>query len=303
MSNELKDRPLRWGIIGCGSICYDFCVALLTLPQDKHCLEHVAARDAGRAAEFAKKLSIKKSCGDYKKVFEDPNVDVVYIGTITPTHKDLSILAMNHGKHVLCEKPVTMNSMEFDEVLTCAKKCNTFFMEAMWTRCFPVYQEVNTKLNSATYGTPGVVLATFGLSSLFIYPRICTPEMGGSILRDIGIYAVSIADLIFGKYQLKEIKACGHIDEKTGIDRSVGITLTYEGNRIAHLMASGDHDLPNECSIICSKGKVTIADPFWCPEKYTDEIEDGIKQEYPFPLPKHHQLSTNFKNSVGLRYV
>lgn len=122
-------KPLRWGIVSAGKICFDFCVSLSTLPKENHIVTHVAARSLERAKEFATTFDIESVSDSYTKVMEDENVDVVYIGTLNTTHKELSILAMNHGKPVLCEKPATMNSSELEEVLKVAKEKNVFYME------------------------------------------------------------------------------------------------------------------------------------------------------------------------------
>ena len=149
MSETLSNRPLRWGILGAGLISNDFCIALSTLPKDKHCIEHVSARDSARAEKFASKFNAKKFSGDYHEVVKDPDVDVVYIGTINTTHKFLSILAMNYGKGVLCEKPLALNSDDLNELFTCAEKMNVFFMEVYAVYiflCNPVLEIRKTSL-------------------------------------------------------------------------------------------------------------------------------------------------------------
>ena len=96
-----------------------------------------------------------------------------------------------------------------------------------------------SKFKSDIYGEPNVVFATFGIKSLFDVERVSNIELGGSVTMDIGIYIITVADMIFDGLTLKEIKACGHMDEATGIDRSVSITLTFEGNKTAQLLADG----------------------------------------------------------------
>ena len=124
---------IRWGIFGAGLICHDFCVAISTLPPAEHKVVHVGSRDLQRAKTFAETFGIEKYSDSYVKVVEDSEVDVVYIGTTNNTHKDLSILALNSGKPVLCEKPVTLNLIELEEVLECARKNNLFFMEVIFS--------------------------------------------------------------------------------------------------------------------------------------------------------------------------
>ena len=125
-------KPLRWGLFGCGKICNDFCIALSTLSSEKHKIEHVAARDINKAKAFAEMFGVEKYSDKYDMVAKDCDVDVIYIGTINPTHKPLSLLALNNGKAVLCEKPAAMNSKELEEILECAKKNKVFFMEVIF---------------------------------------------------------------------------------------------------------------------------------------------------------------------------
>jgi len=300
-----EGKPLRWGIIGCGKISTDFCIALLGLPKSEHSVTHVAARDGRRAEEFAGKFGAGKHSDRYTDVFEDPDVDVCYIGTLNPTHADLSISAMKHGKHVLCEKPATMNSQQLEEVLTCAKQCNVFFMEAVWTRCFPLYRGITKMLSDNDGGGLGevnAVLGTFGIGGLFNVERVKNIEMGGGVLIDIGIYLLTVADMIFGgDRRVVDVNISGHVNDVTGLDRSGNITILYEGNKMASLVYSGDHDLPNEMKIICTQGTVDVHKPFWCPETYTVCVggETPAVKEMKLPEPS---APMNFMNSMGLMH-
>ncbi len=122
---------LRWGIAGAGKISFDFCLALKTLDAKHHCIKAVAARSKERASEFADKLEIEKSYGSYDELFCDPEIDVIYVGTVNANHKDSCLKALENGKHVLCEKPAGPNSKDLEEVLQKAKEKNLFFMEVL----------------------------------------------------------------------------------------------------------------------------------------------------------------------------
>ncbi len=93
-----------------------------------------AARELKKAEEFAKKFDIPNAHGSYEALAKDPDAEVVYIGTINPTHLPLAKLYLDHGKHVLCEKPLAMNVKQVDEMLEYAMTKNLFLMEAMWSR-------------------------------------------------------------------------------------------------------------------------------------------------------------------------
>ena len=119
----------RWGIFGAGKIAHDFVVAMKTLPENEHKVVAVAARSLERAAEFADRHNIEKAYGSYQELARDANVEVVYIGTIHPQHAPHCKLALSHGKHVLCEKPMTMNLKQTKEVFELAKAKGLFVME------------------------------------------------------------------------------------------------------------------------------------------------------------------------------
>ena len=120
---------LRWGILCAGKISFDFVSALGTLPKEEHTVTAVAARSQEKAKEFGEKFEIKRCYGSYEELVKDSEVDVIYVGSLNVTHKELSLLCLRHGKHVLCEKPIMMNSKELEEVLKVAKENNVFLME------------------------------------------------------------------------------------------------------------------------------------------------------------------------------
>ena len=119
----------RWGIFGAGKIAHDFIVAMKTLPQNEHKVVAVASRSLERAAEFADRHNIEKAYGSYEELARDANVEVVYVSTIHPQHAPLCKLALSQGKHVLCEKPMTMNLKQTKEMFQLAKAKGLFVME------------------------------------------------------------------------------------------------------------------------------------------------------------------------------
>ena len=133
---------LKWGIVGTGRICQDFCLALSTCDSHEHLIVAVGSRNQAQADKFVKEFNFNhevRTYGTQEEVFQDPNVDIVYIGTIEQVHRDLCIKALNHDKHVLCEKPLAMNAAEVQEIIEAAKKTKKFMMEAIWSRFFPIY--------------------------------------------------------------------------------------------------------------------------------------------------------------------
>ena len=132
---------VKWGIVGAGKISFDFCLALKTLPDSEHCIKAVAARSIERSKEFAEKFGIERAYGSYDELFQDNDIDIVYIGTLHPSHKELSIKAMEHNKYVLCEKPVTMDLKELEDVLSVAdSRQNVSFMEVSYKSLSIIFQ-------------------------------------------------------------------------------------------------------------------------------------------------------------------
>ena len=122
-------KAIRWGILGAGLISTDFCLALKTLDPEEHCIKAVAARSQDRAKKFADTFEIERSYGSYEELLGDADIDIAYVGTIHTTHKELTILALQSGKHVLCEKPAALSSEDLEEMIAAAKRSDRLFME------------------------------------------------------------------------------------------------------------------------------------------------------------------------------
>ncbi|KAJ8272268.1 hypothetical protein COCON_G00111270 [Conger conger] len=284
----------KWGICSAGMISHDFTVALKTLPPGDHQVVAVAARDLGRAQEFAKKHNIPKAYGNYEELAKDPEIDVVYVGNIHPCHLPVCLLYMNARKNVLCEKPFAMNSMEVQGLIASARENNVFLMEAVWTRFFPASREISRVLSQGEVGEVKVVRVEFGLPLLHV-PRAVENELGGGALLDIGVYCLQFALMVFNGDRPESIQASGFCLD-TGVDEAMVVTLTFSGNRIAVCICSIAVQLPNEALIVGTKGQIRIPRHMWCP---TTLVVNGKETQYPLPEPS---LPVNFPNSTGMRY-
>ena len=134
---EMASTATRWGIFGASRIAHDFVVAMKTLPKNEHVVVAVSSRSLERATEFADKHDIGKAYGSYVELARDENIEVVYVSTIHPAHAPLCKLALNHGKHVLCEKPMTMNLKDTKELFELAKAKGLFIMEVSERNAYP----------------------------------------------------------------------------------------------------------------------------------------------------------------------
>lgn len=157
---------LKWGIAAAGKISHDFVNAVGTLSEDDHQVVAVAARDLGRSQEFAERFGIPKAYGSYSELAQDPNVEAVYVGTLNPQHLEVALLMLEHGKHLLVEKPLCMNEKQAHKLITYAERKKLFLMEAIWSRFFPSYQYVQKQIKNGMLGDITSVEVEFGFGSL-----------------------------------------------------------------------------------------------------------------------------------------
>ena len=285
---------LRWGICGAGRISHDFVVSLKTLPASDHQVVTVGARSLERAQQFAATHGIPRAYGSYEEVAADPEVDVVYVGTIHPTHLATSTMALGKGKPVLCEKPLTMNVRDTETLLKMAQEKNVFLMEAVWMRYFPAIVELRRLISEGAIGEVRYVNATFSFRRPSTLVRMVDPKLGGGGLLISGVYVLGFASIVFGG-EPESIHACGQLTEE-GTDELAAMTLVYKGGRIAQLTCGTAYKIPSEAVVCGTKGEIKIPKPFWCPTVL--ETPNGRK-EYPLPEPA---LPLNYVNSTGLRY-
>lgn len=157
---------LNWGIAAAGRISHDFVNALQTLSPDDHQVVAIGARDLSRAEEFAKHFDIPKAHGSYLELANDPNVEVVYVATLNPQHFEVAKLFLEHGKHVLVEKPLCINEKQAQKLIALADEKGLFLMEAIWSRCLPSYQYIRKQIQSGALGDILSVEIDFGFASL-----------------------------------------------------------------------------------------------------------------------------------------
>lgn len=157
---------LKWGIAAAGRISHDFVNALSTLSEGDHKVVAVAARELGRAKEFAKKFDIAKAYGSYLELAQDQNVEVVYVATLNPKHMEVATLMLENGKHVLVEKPLCINKKQAHKLIALAEERNLFLMEAIWSRLFPSYQHIRKQIQNDVLGDVTSVEVEFGFASL-----------------------------------------------------------------------------------------------------------------------------------------
>lgn len=280
-------KQYGWGILGPGAIATRFVNDLCHCPQAR--LAAVASRDSAKAAAFAEQYGFACSHGSYEALLRDPTVDIVYIAVPHPMHHDLAIAAMEAGKAVLCEKPVAVNAAQAREMVACAARNKVFFMEAMWTRFFPINRHVYQLIADGKLGAVTLMEIDFGFGQWshgkVADPdaRLFSPKLAGGSLLDVGVYCVSYATWLKGALPV-EIKA---LDSKveTGVDGMTAALFRYTDGAMAVLRSSIVQQTEQRAMICCERGTIEVPD-FWHPSqavvRYHDKDQPDEKIEMPF---------------------
>ncbi len=281
LDNPEGVRLFRWGILGTGTIAGKFAEGLRFTRGAV--LQAVGSRTAANAEEFGTLYHIPHRHASYEALANDPEVDIIYIATPHPMHKGNSILCLESGKAVLCEKPFTINRREAEEVVACARKHNRFLMEAMWTRFLPVAEQARTWIQEGVLGEIRMVRADFGFRSDDIEePRLFDPEMGGGGLLDVGIYPISLAAMVLGVHPVKITSMA--VIGPTGVDDQNMVALQYANGAIAVASSAVRTETPQDACIIGEKGFLTLHPFFWRGDTVTLSLAGQAPRTVHLPL-------------------
>ena len=243
-------EKLRWGILGTGRIAHAFAEALSGC-TDAVCYA-AASRTWQKASAFAQEYGFLKCYGSYEELAQDPDVDVVYIATPMSAHYHDARLCLAHGKHVLCEKSVTLNSRLLEELLRLADRNGLFFMEAMWMKCRPVYRQAMEWVQQNRIGKVRCIKAVFcNLVPFQANDRLFRADCGGGALLDLAVYPLTLIHDLAG--MLQDITSYAHI--RDGIDLSNSILLQYE-ELFASADSSFEYPAANNAMISGSDGMI-----------------------------------------------
>lgn len=319
---------IKWGILGAGGIAEKFVADFKLVANGE--VHAVASRSLQKANDFASKMNIKKAYGSYHEMILDNNIDIIYIATTHNFHFEHSKLCLENGKHVLCEKPVTVNSGQLKELISIAKKQGLFFMEAMWTPFLPAVLRALEWVQQGKIGDIQLIQANFGFSAKpELAERLFNPNLAGGALLDIGIYPLTIIEM-FAQSEITAMNSSSSFTS-TGVDETLAIQLEYKNGVKAQMACSINSNLKNDAFICGTKGFIQIPN-FWMSKKailtinekeeiFIDETEtmgynyetvavnnDLIKgklENNVMPLErsmKMIKLMDKIRNEIGLKY-
>ena len=259
-----REAPaLRWGVLGPGWIAHRFVESLQAHTTQQ--VVAVASSDHGRASAFAKQWALPKAYDSYQKLFGDPDVDIVYIATTHPSHRDNAIDALTAGKHVLVEKPLAVNAAGAREIVAAAAGANRFVGEAMWTKFLPKFDVIRQLLDDGALGEVRTVIADHG--EFFTRDhRIWNADLAGGPLLDLGTYPIALAHMVFGSFT--SVVAQGQ-DAAPGLNGQIAATLSDASGNQAVLHTTILSDTPTAAVISGRDATLHIDGPFFMPGPFT----------------------------------
>jgi len=252
------NHTVGWGILGAGRIAGKFATDAKLVPGAR--LVAVGSRSTEKGAEFARQNGIERSYGSYAELVADPDVDAIYVATPHPMHCEHTLLALDAGKAVLCEKPFAVSAAEARRMIERARARKLFLMEAMWTRLNPITVQVRQWLAEGRIGEPRLATIDFGFRAAWNpESRLLNPALAGGALLDVGVYVLAYASMIFGRPA--QIQAAADIGA-TGVDEQTALVLKYGGGKLASLTCAVRTSTPQGARIDGTEGAIEIP-AFW----------------------------------------
>ena len=248
------NKQLRWAVLGTGIIANEMAQTLQSVGRT---LDAVGGRTCAKAEAFAEKYGVPKVYGDYREMFSDPEIDAVYIATPHNTHIGSLEEALSHGKHVLCEKSITLNSAELERARRLAEENHAVLAEAMTIYHMPLYRELTRRVGAGELGRVNLIQLNFGSFKPYdMTNRFFSRSLAGGALLDIGVYALSLARLFLDSSP-DQVKSFVR-KAPTGVDESAAIAMTNQEGQLVTAAFSLRSKQPKRAVISCEKGYIEI---------------------------------------------
>ncbi|MDC3248389.1 aldo/keto reductase [Gammaproteobacteria bacterium] len=289
---------IRWGIVGTGSIATAFAHSIKY--SNNSSLEAVYGRNESKLKDFCNKFEVE-DINEPNNLFTADHIDAIYIATPHSTHYEYCLSAIRNKKHILCEKPLTVNHLESMVLLNLAKESNVFLMEAFMYRTHPQTANILDSLNVFQDSKEEIIIeSSFGFTAeLSESHRLRNPMLGGGAILDVGCYPLSISKLIAGRIQgelfsdPESIEASGRIDS-TGVDLQSTASLVFSDRIKAEISCAIDEEYSNNLIVRSGDLKIVASQPWHC-----GQFQEGKSS---IEIYKNQQLIKEipFEDKVGL---
>jgi predicted dehydrogenase len=255
-------ESIRWGILGPGRIARNFTADLVRMPDAAAVA--VGARRVEAANAFADEFGIARRHASYEALLADPDVDAVYVAVPHPWHAEWSMKALEAGKAVLCEKPLTVNAAEARELVAAARRTGRFLMEAMWTRFLPCMVRARELVAQGALGEVRFLVADLGgPAPKDPNERWYSADLAGGSLLDMGIYPVSIAWDFLGRPSAVHASATLG---PTGVDLSCSVSQEYSNGARAILGSTFEVQTSSKACVSGTLARIEFDGRTACPQ-------------------------------------
>ena len=251
---------IRWAVAGSGNMADLFLKDCKNISEGEFTAVYSNSQD--RANAFASQHQLAHAYSSFSDLLANPDIDAVYIASTHPNHAPQAIAALNAGKHVLVEKPMSLSVEEAQQVFDVANSNQRFCAEALWTKFSPVYNSLIEQLQAGRIGDIRHISANFGFTVDQQRPkqRLLNPEHAGGALLDIGLYPIFLPLTVFGYPQQTQAKVTMGA---TGVDIASDLIMSYEDGRSATISYRFDAMMPTKAVISGTKGWVELESPFF----------------------------------------
>ena len=254
-------QRLGWGILGTGNIARQFCAGVAASTRSK--LVAVGSRNPESASAFARNHQIPREHGSYEELLADPQVDAVYNSLPNSLHHRWTIAALEAGKHVLCEKPFSINTGQAQEMFDVARGKGRVLVEAFMYRCHPLTLAVQKAVASGAIGEVKMIRSSFCYRTTKIAGNVrFDAALAGGSLMDVGCYCINFSRL-FGGGEPVRVTGCGHLHE-SGVDDRVAATLEFGNGVLASFACGMSAHADNTATLNGTEGFIEIPIP-WKP--------------------------------------
>ena len=263
---------MNWGILATGTIARKFASTVAQMGAEGERVAAVGSRHRESAKAFAEQYGIPRCCDSYEALAADPEVEAVYIATPNTLHYENCRLCLEHGKHVLCEKPFTINEAQARELYQLAEEKHLFLMEAFWIWMLPLYAKLREILAADTIGEVKNIPCQYGFVATGARKdRKFNSGLGGGALLDIGIYNLGFLRIITGQ-QPEKVETLELHRNEYGTDDYSRLRLTYPGGCVAESVQTIGQELERNARIVGTKGSIFLPD-FQHAEQMTLEVQ------------------------------
>lgn len=267
-------KQYNWAILGTGVVANEMAQALQNAGKS---IYGIGNRTYEKAVAFGEKYGVSKVYQDFHEMFTDAAVDIIYITTPHNTHIEFLREGLKNGKHILCEKAITLNSQELSEAIGLAEENHAVLMEAMTIFHMPLHKKLHELIASGKLGGVNIIQLNFGSYKEYdMENRFFNRKLAGGALLDIGVYAISLARLYMGRTPHQVQSQVRYAP--TGVDEQAGILMMNEDGQMAAVSLSLHSKQPKRAVISCDKAYIEIMEYPRAEEAVITYTETGEKE-------------------------